>query len=108
MIYSGYNRARVPFRMAANGANGRLRKHGGEKADTAARGKSRIPDRLQDTTLEEKPHKVFWLTTQKNYVWVPNSKKHYLSWIGYLSIDILMRFMNRERGEEFSYPVLQN
>ena len=45
--------------MAANGANGRLRKHGGEKADTAARGKSRIPDRLQDTSLEEKAHKVF-------------------------------------------------
>ena len=63
--YSGYNRARVPFRMAANGANGRLRKHGGEKADTAARRKSRIPDRLQDTTLEEKAHKVFWLTTKK-------------------------------------------
>ena len=60
MIYSGYNRARVPFRMAANGANGRLRKHGGEKADTAARGKSRIPDRLmQDTSFEEKAHKVF-------------------------------------------------
>ena len=58
--YSGYNRARVPFRMAANGANGRLRKHGGEKADTAARRKSRIPDRLQDTTLEEKAHKVFF------------------------------------------------
>ena len=50
----------MPFRMAANGANGRLRKHGGEKADTAARGKSRIPDRLmQDTSLEEKAHKVF-------------------------------------------------
>ena len=60
IIYSGYNRARVPFRMAANGANGRLRKHGGEKADTAARRKSRIPDRLQDTTLEEKAHKVFF------------------------------------------------
>ena len=55
----------MPFRMAANGANGRLRKHGGEKADTAGRGKSRIPDTLQDTTLEEKAHKVFWLTTQK-------------------------------------------
>ena len=52
--------------MAANGANGRLRKHGGEKADTAARRKSRIPDTLQDTSLEEKAHKVFWLTTQKN------------------------------------------
>ena len=50
----------MPFRMAANGANGRLRKHGGEKADTAARRKSRIPDRLQDTTLEEKAHKVFF------------------------------------------------
>ena len=45
--------------MAANGANGRLRKHGGEKADTAARRKSRIPDKLQDTSLEEKAHKVF-------------------------------------------------
>ena len=56
--------------MAANGANGRLRKHGGEKADTAARGKSRIPDRLmQDTSLEEKAHKVFWLTTKKNMFW---------------------------------------
>ena len=94
--------------MAANGANGRLRKHGGEKADTAARRKSRIPDRLQDTTLEEKAHKVFLVGNSKKYVWAPNSQKHYLSWIGYLSIDILMRFMNRERGEEFSYPVLQN